>query len=72
MFWIVDNGFVRGTTFSFPQQYSTITTNYLADFGSFLRFTFGNLDLVKYFTPDGPQRTCKLPWNDELNCKKST
>ena len=40
-FWAVDIGHMGVTTFCFPQKYSSLASNYLADLGAFLSFKYG-------------------------------
>lgn len=65
MFTSVDKSWDNGTVLTFPVMYATEARNRIADLGPFLHFHYGDIALVRYFTPEAAQRACESPWNEQ-------
>ena len=65
MFTSVDKSWDNGTVITFPVMYATEARNRIADLASFLHYQFGDIALVRYFTPEAAQRACESPWNEQ-------
>ena len=63
MFNSVDLSWDKGIVFTFPKVDEQEARNRLADVGSYLHFHFGDLVLMKYFTPDAAERSIQAPWD---------
>ena len=63
MFTSVYISWYKGVVFTFRKVYEQKVRNRIADVGSYLHFHFGDLVLMKYFTPDAAERAMHAPWN---------
>ena len=71
LFISIDQSYDGGISFLFPNVYETQARSAIADFGPFLRHKFGDMILVKHFTPEAAARASESEWDDEKKCSVS-
>ena len=72
LFLSVDEGYNGGVVFTFPKKYEDDARNRIADLGPYLQFKYGDLILLKHFTPDAAERALESPWDDNLQVAVTT
>lgn len=71
LFISIDTSYDGGVSLLFPNAYETQARSAIADFGPFLRHKYGDMVLVKHFTPEAAARASESEWDDEKKCSVS-
>ena len=72
LFLSVDEEYNGDVVFTFPKKYEDDARNRIADLGPYLQFKYGDLILLKHFTPDTAERALESPWDDNLQMAVTT
>ena len=71
LFISIDNSYDGGVSLLFPTAYEAQARSSIADFGSYLRHKYGDMILVKHFTPEAAARAAESEWDAEKMCSIS-
>ena len=66
IFTSIDPSWDSGYCVTFPNAYEEIARNRIADLGPYLKHLYGDMVLVKYFTPEAALRARDCTWDKKL------